>query len=135
MYDEFIQLVEHKAWDVAFEFISLQQTNFKSGLSNQTRKDQEKIAKTLKTLYEHLESDISQEIFKYEFANFIQIHTSKFQFTELFFQQTEPKDCLVCMESLEYNEPVIFCKICSECMGHSKCFQLWFSASKKCLKC
>ena len=135
MYNEFIQLVKYKEWSLAFEFISVQQTKFKSDLSIQPKKQQERIAKALKTLYKHLDSDIMQEIFKHEFANFFQIHSSNTQFVEIFFQQSEPRDCLICMESLEYNEPIIFCQKCSNCIGHLKCCEVWIDASKKCLKC
>jgi hypothetical protein len=135
MYDEFIQLVKYKEWSLAFEFLSTQTIHFKEHLSSASKKDQEKMIKALKTLYKNLENDFVKEIFRYEFANTIQLYDSGTNFVEMFFQNSESKECLICMETIQFNESIIFCKTCSTDIGHLNCCKTWFNVSEKCPGC
>jgi hypothetical protein len=137
MYDEFIQLVKYKEWDMAFELLSTHQIGFKEHLPSSPKKDQEKIINALKTLYNHLHDEVLKEIFVCEFVNLIQLHdtSNSNPRVEMLFQSFELSNCLICIESLQYNEPIIFCKKCSNVIGHLKCCQSWFDATNTCPKC
>jgi protoheme ferro-lyase len=132
MYDTFIELVEHQAWDMALEFVSERYTQFKTNLEQIPEKKKKHFAQTLERFIEHVADPVIKELYQYEFQNFIFLHLQpRSQYTVQMYRDDEKQPesiCIVCLEPFQHNDMFVHCKICSKSIGHYLCCDSWFKA-------
>lgn len=131
MDDIFNELVEYEAWDMALQFLSEHQQEFKNGFSNLSEKKKYRLALRLKSLIQHISDSDIRKIYEQEFGNFIYFNIQpKSQYALFLFQEEkEEKDCPICMDTFEYNDLVVCCKKCSHYLGHYNCCDIWYTAT------